>query len=120
MIKILQSLKPIAAWLFYLTLAVVTALLLWPFAPTEPSWEYKDKVEHMTVFTILALLGGLSYQQSLKKVALGLVIYGMSTEILQGTLTTTRQASVADWLADCAGIAIGLAIYRMLKKRKIA
>jgi VanZ family protein len=35
---------------------------------------------------------------------LGLTVFGALMEVLQGVLTTTRQPSVFDWVADVVGI----------------
>ena len=39
--------------------------------------------------------------------AVGLLAYGAAIEIAQGTLTTDRDASWADWIADALGLALG-------------
>lgn len=116
MIKILQLLKPVLPWLFYVALAVITILLLIPLAPIKDQWKNTDKLEHISAFAGLTLMGALSFEGTLKKIAICLMIYGASTEILQA-LTPARQASFADWLADCVGIGLGIAIYRALIKR---
>ena len=98
-------------WLFAAALAMTTALMLWPFLPTSDGWIYTDKVEHVLVFIVLTGLGILAYTHWLSRIFIGLMVYGALIELLQAALTSTRQASMADWLADCVGIALGYVIY---------
>ena len=90
--------------------------MLWPFSPSNDGWIYTDKVQHTLVFIVLTGLGMLTYTHWLSRITIGLMAYGAAIELLQGALTTTRQASMADWLADCVGIALGFIIYYYLKR----
>lgn len=98
-------------------LGITTALMLWPFVPNHDGWIYKDKVQHVIAFVLLCGTGCFAYPRWIGRILLGLIVYGAVIEFLQQALTSTRQASPADWLADCIGVAIGFAVYRYLNKQ---
>ena len=118
MTKILHLLKLRLPWLFSAALGLTTALMLWPFPPSNDGWIYTDKVEHVLVFIVLTSLGLLSYTRWPSLICIGLMAYGAIIELLQATLTTTRQASWADWLADSVGIALGFIVYYYILSKK--
>lgn len=103
-------------YLFVSLLILVTYLLLMEMPPATPSWPYKDKVQHITVFLALATCGGLAFQNRYVAVCTMLAGYGALMEVLQSVLTVTRIASVYDWLADVAGILIAAAVLRLFSK----
>lgn len=90
--------------IFIICLAILTYLLLMEMAPTNDGSIYKDKLQHIVAFGGVAFWGLLSFQQYSKTVMLVLAVYGALMEVLQGLLTTTRQPSAYDWLADMVGI----------------
>lgn len=97
-------------WWLGIAAVFVACLLPGPDLPQVP--EGGDKVEHFLAYFVL---GGWAVQlharrATLWKPALGLLLMGILIEILQGTLTTTRSADVADALADAVGIAAGIAL----------
>lgn len=66
-----------------------------------------DKIVHCALFAALAWTArraGLSIVQ----VAVGLAIYAVASEILQGVLPINRDADAWDALTDLVGVAIGL------------
>src|SRR5688500_6399273 len=69
-----------------------------PFAPPGV-----DKLVHAGLFTALALTGRWA---GVGRGVLGalLVLYGAVSEVLQQLTPLQRTASVADWLADVAGV----------------
>ena len=67
---------------------------------------------------VLALIGLLAYFHKRWFVLGGLILFGLVIEILQSAFTLTRQASLADWLADVVGIAIAIGIVVIIKKFK--
>ena len=91
-------------------------LLLMEMPPARPSWPYKDKVQHIIVFLVLTMSGGLAFQKKQIAVCLVLSGYGALMELLQSLLTVTRVASVYDWLADDVGIVIGLLVLYLLNR----
>ncbi|AZG15385.1 VanZ family protein [Cupriavidus pauculus] len=87
--------------------------LLPPDIP-EPTTGW-DKTNHMLAFGVLAALGVRSWPGRVWPVIVWLVAYGGLIEILQ-SLTSYRDASWPDLLADSLGIAIGLMLsYRAIR-----
>ena len=84
--------------------------------PKNDGIPYIDKVEHTFVFILLSITGCLAYGQKKQWVYAGLIALGALYELLQALFTTTRQASVYDWLADVAGIAIVIGLLALIKK----
>jgi VanZ family protein len=111
-----RNLLKVMPYLFVGLLILVTYLLLMEMPPTTPSWPYKDKVQHITVFLALTISGGLAFQNGCVALCAMLAAYGALMEVLQSVLTVTRIASVYDWLADVAGILIATALLRLLSK----
>ena len=120
MSKILHLLKQHLRLLFLTALALVTVLMLWPFPPSNEGWIYTDKIQHVLVFCMLSYLGIQAYSRWPGRIAIGLMVYGAAIELLQAALTSTRQASLADWLADCVGIALGFIIYYYFHQTDVA
>ena len=104
---------PILFWGFF---SFVTFFLLIELAPKPQKIPHLDKIQHAIIFTILTLSAAMAWKPHRYWLAAALILYGASTELFQGLLTVTRQASVYDWLADCVGIAIGLLIFALYKK----
>jgi VanZ family protein len=75
-----------------------------------------DKVVHAGLFLALALTGRWA---GLRRGTIGLrlVVYAAVSEVLQGLTPLERTASVADWLADVAGLVLGLALWELLGRR---
>lgn len=99
------------------TLLAITALALLPGDSIDLGFNVWDKVQHAVAYGVLALLGGLAWPQRLATVAGGLALHGAAIEMLQQTLTTTRLGDWHDWLADCIGIAGGLAVRALAARR---
>ena len=97
-------------------LAVVSWLAFMP-ASAAPTVQHLDKVQHLAAFMTLALVASLCWAPSRRTelaTMLGLLAYGLFIELVQSQLPT-RSASVADWLADAAGVALGLLLMRQLR-----
>lgn len=92
---------------FAAALGVVTWLMLTPIPEGTP--QPNDKVTHLIVFGLLALLGRAARIPWLPLV-LGVAVYAVLTETLQATLTTTRMGDPRDAVADWVGLAIGSAL----------
>jgi VanZ family protein len=94
-------------------LAVLVLSLLPPDIP-EPSTGW-DKTNHLLAFGVLAILGLRGWPGRSWHVVAALVGYGALIECLQ-SLTTYRDASWLDLLADVIGIGIGLVFsYRAIR-----
>ena len=110
------TLQSFSGFLFWLLIMFTTVLMLIELAPKQGGWPYWDKVQHATIFAVLTSLAVFAYRQLIIGLCVGLAAYGALIECLQSMITITRTASVGDWLADVAGIAIGLLLWLMLNK----
>lgn len=98
-------------------LLAILALALMPLVAPPVFINHIDKLEHMAAFAMLWLLGRRA-GVPVWWLALGLLGYGALIEVAQGTLTTTREADVLDWLADAAGIALGAGLEWVWLRRR--
>ena len=98
-------------FIFGFGLILTTVLLLMPSYAAPKAFDFWDKAQHSLVFVALALAGLIAFPSRLTAVCLGLCFYGGLMEMCQSLLTTTRHGDVVDWLADSAGIAVGLVFY---------
>jgi VanZ family protein len=96
----------VVAFVFALGAGAVVALL--PAGGAPPPFAHADKVGHALGFALLWALGRAAGVAPLP-LALGLLVYGGAIEGLQ-SLTPTRHASWADWLADGVGLVFGHAL----------
>jgi VanZ family protein len=103
----------ISRLIFISCFALLTYLLLMEMAPTNDGSIYKDKIQHVIAFGGVTFWGLLAFQHFPKTTLLGLTAFGALMEVLQGILTTTRQPSVYDWLADVVGILLAWGIAMM-------
>jgi len=101
-------------WAFGVTLVVVFGLALAP-SQTQPQYfEFADKLRHMAAFATLWILGRGARLGPVRYLALGLLGYGIAIELVQG-LTPDRDPSVADVVADAAGMILGALGFRALE-----
>ena len=84
--------------------------------PQATNYMYVDKLQHIVVFVTLTLIGLYAYPINKRAVIIGLILFGLAIEILQSTFTLTRQASLADWLADIVGLILALSLATLIKK----
>jgi VanZ family protein len=108
--RFLSSIMRFMPAIFWLLVAIVSVLMLIELKPSTSSIPYVDKLEHAFVFIALTITGSLAYAQHKQRVYIGLIALGALYEVLQGLLTITRQASIYDWVADVAGILLGIMI----------
>jgi VanZ family protein len=107
--------KLVFTLLFWGLIAAITFFLLLEVKPTPQTWP-KDKLEHALIFALLTYLGVKSYPKHVLYIVLGLAIYGGLMEQAQSLLTQSRTGSIADWLADLAGIACAFYALNLHKK----
>ncbi len=90
-------------------LAFVTVLSL---MPVSDGVDVNDKLIHLFVYACLSSWFSLIVKsgRSLIWVSIGLIIFGLLIEFLQG-LTEYRSAELADAIANSIGVLIGLGIY---------
>jgi len=102
---------------FAVAVLVSLAVLFAPPSDVPSSPPGVDKVVHLGLFALLALTGrwaGVGW----RPLAVVLVAYAAVSEVLQGTDLVDRDASVADLLADSAGVAVGLLLWHLLAGRR--
>ena len=104
--------------LFWLLVVLTTFLMLIELKPQAAGWIYADKLQHIIIFIILASSGFSAYFHKRWLVTSGLIFFGLAIEGLQSAFTLTRQASVADWIADVVGVTIAIGIVAIINKIK--
>lgn len=107
------------AILFCTFLGLVTFLLFIELPPKANNVPYVDKIQHTFVFAILYGFGTMAWKPHRYWLAAALILFGALVEPLQSMLTSTRQASVYDWLADIAGIVIAVALLTLVDKMRV-
>ena len=76
-----------------------------PRLPVEPN----DKIQHITAFATLALLGSFAYPRtSLVKLLVSLSLFGALIEVVQAIPMLHRDSDIFDWIADTAAVAVVL------------
>lgn len=101
-------------WLFLLCALAVLVLALLPPSIPEPTTGW-DKTNHLLAFGVLATLGVRAWPGRAWRLVAALIAYGGLIEILQ-SMTSYRDASWSDLLADTMGIAAGLLLsYRAIR-----
>ncbi len=104
--------------IFYAGLVITTLVCLMPSTSVPPAFQFWDKMQHAFGFAMLGLTGAFTFPDKLKGLCIGLILYGIATEVMQSTLTTTRSGDIMDCLADSVGIFVGLAVYAALFRSK--
>lgn len=108
----MQKLRFHTFWLAiaWALVAVVTVLSLLP-APDMPDFGFSDKIQHALAYFALMAAFGQIYGARRRLILLLLGMGGL-IEILQG-LSGYRDMSFFDWVADAAGIAVGILLTRL-------
>lgn len=100
-----------------LTLIVTTVLtvaMLWPIHQSPPSPDGSDKVVHLIAFAALAFPLARTGRIGLVPVFIGASAFGGIIELIQPSFG--RSADMQDWIADIAGVALGI-LLAMLYRR---
>ncbi|MCG3169819.1 MAG: hypothetical protein CALGDGBN_01348 [Pseudomonadales bacterium] len=93
-----------------IALPLVFVLSLLPDQP-GPQFSHGDKLLHALAFCMFALLARGGWPERAAARWLWMLLgYGAAIELAQ-SLLPWRQASLLDWLADAAGIALGAALF---------
>ena len=101
-----------AAAVFAFVMAIVPQP---PQLPGEPS----DKVQHITAFATLALLGSFAYPATrLARLLASLSLFGAVIEIVQAVPALHRDSDVVDWVADTAAVIVVLVLVRWWRARR--
>ncbi len=104
----------IAIWrLSFCTLLLVAMwLALVPADQLPSTFYFWDKAEHALGFSVLTLLGMVSFPGRIRWLVCGLLLFGAGIEYAQ-YLTGWRQGDWADWVADCAGLVMGFVFWKV-------
>jgi hypothetical protein len=97
----------LARGVFAVAVLVSLAVLFAPSGSVPDAAPGVDKVVHGAVFLVLAATGRWAGVRGVV-LAAGLAGYGAVSEVVQAVTPLSRSGSVADWLADLAGVALGL------------
>ena len=106
-----------------LLLWLLTMIVSWfAFKPNtgEDIVVHVDKLRHVFAFATLAAVAALGWPPGVRQsrlIAIGLLAYGLAIELVQSQLPT-RSASVADWMMDGVGVALGLLLMQRLRRQQ--
>ena len=80
---------------------------------------HSDKYGHFIAYFVLSLSWFYFNNTSKKKykkyiIGIFIISYGMILEVLQGLLTTYRQADVYDFLANSAGVILAVILFKKI------
>jgi len=108
--------RPLAGAAFAVGAIMVVVLSLLP-QDIAPHVDVGDKVQHLIAYLCLALAGGIAFpdRRFLLALGLGLIALGVSLEIAQA-FVPGRFASIGDVAANTLGVAVGLAIARLIPR----
>jgi VanZ family protein len=102
---------------FAVVVLVSLAVLFAPGGDVPSAPPGVDKLIHAGLFAALALSGRWAGVRGSVLTAI-LVPYAAVSEVLQGLTSLNRSASTADWLADIAGLLLGLALWEAIARRR--
>jgi len=105
---------PLLRAAFWMALAAVLVLSLWPSSETPPVSTGWDKSDHVLAYLVIGLLGFAAYGSRLR-LWLALLAYGGVVELLQA-LTVYRTASWNDWFADALGLGLAFVVWALARR----
>lgn len=106
-----------------LTVAIITGSLISVENVIVAQVQFSDKIVHAFAYCLLTLNWLLAYKPKSKKLRFSLLIsvivfvYGIVIEVLQGALTTYRQADLLDVFANLGGIVIAFIFFNLIFRR---
>ena len=106
-----------------LTLAVMltlTVAMLWPLEAPPPAPEGSDKLVHVLAFAALAFPLARTGRTGLLPVFIGASAFGGVIEFIQPSFN--RSADLNDWIADIAGVLLGIGcglLYGRIRRREV-
>ncbi|SDF34765.1 hypothetical protein SAMN05660662_1788 [Blastococcus aurantiacus] len=106
----------LARGVFAVAVLVSLAVLFAPASDVPPAPAGVDKVVHLALFAALALTGRWAGIGARPLAAL-LLGYAAVSELVQGLSALDRSMSLADWVADAAGVLLGLALWGLVAVR---
>ena len=106
--------------LTFIMTTVLTVAMLWPINQPPPAPDGSDKVVHLIAFAALAFPLARTGRFGLIPIFIAASAYGGIIEVLQPSFG--RSADMKDWIADIAGVALGIVLallYRRLRKHRV-
>jgi len=97
---------------FWTLIFITLWLSLVPANQVPSGLNFWDKGQHALGFAALAFLGLMAYPGQLRLLVTGLLLLGAFIECAQW-LTGWRQGDWQDWVADCVGLLLGGAFWRL-------
>lgn len=97
---------------FWVLVLATLWLSLMPAERIPSTFHFWDKAQHALGFAALAYFGLMGYARQARLVVLGLVVFGIAIEVTQH-FSGWRHGDWLDWVADCAGLLIGYAAWRV-------
>jgi VanZ family protein len=110
---------PAWRWLFGLAVALSLVILFTPGDHVPHAPIGVDKVVHCSLFAALAVTGALAGVRR-GWLAVALLAYAAASEVIQTLPVLARDGSVFDALADASGVALGLAVAALARRRQRA
>jgi VanZ family protein len=113
--KILCIAISVALFIGYLSLKKMAAL------PVQ--FSHSDKMYHAVAYFLLGFTWLLSFPKSSQKkklkyaIVISCVIFGIVIEVLQGTLTSYRTASLLDIVANTVGVIAAMMLFNKVYKK---
>ena len=99
---------------------VLTVAMLWPINQPPPAPDGSDKLVHLIAFAALAFPLARTGRIGLLPVFVGASAFGGLIEVIQPTFG--RSADMQDWIADIAGVALGIILallYRRFRQHRV-
>jgi hypothetical protein len=104
---------------FAVTVLVSLAVLFAPGDDVPLAPPGVDKLVHLALFAALALSGRWAGVRA-GTLTVMLLVYAAASEVVQGVSPLQRSASAGDWLADAAGVLVGVLLWARLERRSRA
>jgi VanZ family protein len=101
---------------FAVAVVVSLVVLFTPASGVPTALDGVDKLVHAALFAVLAGTGRWAGAGA-ARLAVALAVYAAGSEVIQGLAPLGRSGSLADWIADAAGILLGLALWDLLVRR---
>jgi VanZ family protein len=102
---------------FAIAVLVSLAVLFTPASGVPSAPPGVDKVVHVVLFAVLATSGRWA-GVARGVLAVLLVVYASVSELLQSLSALNRSSSVADLLADVAGVLVGVLLWDAIARRR--
>jgi hypothetical protein len=101
---------------FAVTVLVSLAVLFAPASDVPVAPPGVDKLVHLLLFAALAITARWA-GMGVRLAAVLLPAYAAASELLQALPALGRSADLLDWVADAAGVLLGLAVWAGLGRR---